>query len=183
MPRSGMTIARLCAIVVPLRGSCWFLLATGGFRCTPPPAIRVAPLCGGLSDDSRHTARSLLRRNGNAPGRRSTLELASPLRLQYGSGCSTVLAGALTYPAASFLSPEKGSRVISMKPLSHATLDLLWFDQAARETHLRELVMEQLAEKPAPQADDHVVATYFWPCAALGSMRRARKLPTMPPAA
>jgi ribulose-bisphosphate carboxylase large chain len=48
-----------------------------------------------------------------------------------------------------------------MRPLRRATLDVLWFDQAARDTQLRELVMERLAEQPAPQVDDHVVASYF----------------------
>ena len=74
MPRRGMTIARWCAIVAPQRGFCWFLLATGGFRCAPPPAIRVTPLRGGLSDDSRHTAHSLMRRSGNASGSVRDLE-------------------------------------------------------------------------------------------------------------
>ncbi len=39
MPRSGITIARLCAIVAPLRGFSWFPPAAGG--CVHvPPAIR-----------------------------------------------------------------------------------------------------------------------------------------------
>ena len=48
-----------------------------------------------------------------------------------------------------------------MKPLDADTLDLLWFDQAARETRLRQLIMERMAESPPPQVEDHVVASYF----------------------
>ena len=36
-----------------------------------------------------------------------------------------------------------------MKPLDADTLDLLWFDQAARETRLRQLIMERMAEAAA----------------------------------
>lgn len=49
-----------------------------------------------------------------------------------------------------------------MRPVDSNTLDLLWFDADARETRLRQLVTERLAEKPAPSADDCIVATYFF---------------------
>ena len=49
-----------------------------GLRCAPPPAIRFTPLRGGLSDDSHHPARSLMRRNGNA----SVERVAMPCRRQ-----------------------------------------------------------------------------------------------------
>ena len=42
MPRSGITIARCRALVAPLRGSCWFPLATGGFAAIHP---RLFELC------------------------------------------------------------------------------------------------------------------------------------------
>lgn len=40
-------------------------------------------------------------------------------------------------------------------------LDLLWFDADARDVRLRAVVTDRLRERPAPQADDHLVATYF----------------------
>ena len=52
--------------MAPLRGCCWFPLATGGFAALHPRLFN-SPLRGGLSDDSHHPARSLMRRNGNAP--------------------------------------------------------------------------------------------------------------------
>ena len=48
-----------------------------------------------------------------------------------------------------------------MKPLDADTLELLWFDQAAREMRLRQLVMERMAEMPPPRLEDHVVVSYF----------------------
>ena len=48
VPRSGITIARLCAIVAPLRGFCWFLLATRGFAALHPwlfESRRSAAVC------------------------------------------------------------------------------------------------------------------------------------------
>jgi ribulose-bisphosphate carboxylase large chain len=48
-----------------------------------------------------------------------------------------------------------------MKPICNDLTELLWFDADARETALRRLVGERLAEHPAPMLDDHLVATYF----------------------
>jgi ribulose-bisphosphate carboxylase large chain len=41
------------------------------------------------------------------------------------------------------------------------TIDLLWFDRAARDVRLRRFVTERMAESPPPRSNDHVVATYF----------------------
>jgi ribulose-bisphosphate carboxylase large chain len=41
------------------------------------------------------------------------------------------------------------------------TLDTLWFDSAARQGRLRQLVTERMAETPPPRSEDHVTATYF----------------------
>lgn len=49
-----------------------------------------------------------------------------------------------------------------MKPLSSSVLEPLWHDWDARETRLREIVSQRLAERPAPHSDDAVVATYFY---------------------
>jgi ribulose 1,5-bisphosphate carboxylase large subunit-like protein len=49
-----------------------------------------------------------------------------------------------------------------MKPLDPATLDLLWHDEDARETRLRGVITDRLAERPPPALDDQVVATYFF---------------------
>jgi ribulose-bisphosphate carboxylase large chain len=57
-----------------------------------------------------------------------------------------------------------------MKPVDAATLSLLWHDEDARETHLRKVVGDRLAERPPPMIDDHVVATYFF---ALRTMKLA----------
>ena len=48
-----------------------------------------------------------------------------------------------------------------MPPVDNDALELLWFDADARDTRLRQLVSERIAENPAPAVDDHVVATYF----------------------
>jgi ribulose 1,5-bisphosphate carboxylase large subunit-like protein len=48
-----------------------------------------------------------------------------------------------------------------MKPLDSRTLDLLWFDPAAREERIREIVTGVLAETPAPGLEDSITATYF----------------------
>jgi ribulose 1,5-bisphosphate carboxylase large subunit-like protein len=49
-----------------------------------------------------------------------------------------------------------------MKPVDSATMDALWHDFDAREALLRRVVTDRLAEKPPPQVDGHVVATYFF---------------------
>lgn len=49
-----------------------------------------------------------------------------------------------------------------MKPLDAKTLETLWLDSDARETMLRTIIQERLAEKPAPAMDDYLVATYFF---------------------
>ncbi len=49
-----------------------------------------------------------------------------------------------------------------MKHLDPDTLKLFWFDNDAREVHLRAVVEERLAERPAPKIDDQLVATYFF---------------------
>jgi hypothetical protein len=57
-------------------------LASAGDRglcCAPPPAIRFTPLRGGLPDDSRHPARSLMRRNGNAPRKTGCIPVIEPI--------------------------------------------------------------------------------------------------------
>lgn len=48
-----------------------------------------------------------------------------------------------------------------MPSLPADTLAALWHDADARETTLRRVISERLAERPAPALDDHVVATYF----------------------
>ena len=50
---------------------------------------------------------------------------------------------------------------LPMKPIDDHTLNLLWFDADARDTRLRQLVVERLSQNPAPPADNHVVVTYF----------------------
>ncbi len=49
-----------------------------------------------------------------------------------------------------------------MKALDANSLATLWLDSDAREVLLREIIREQLAEKPAPAIDDYLVATYFF---------------------
>ena len=49
-----------------------------------------------------------------------------------------------------------------MKPVDDATLNLIWYDNDAREVRLRQVIQERLAERPAPNSPDHVVATYFF---------------------
>jgi ribulose 1,5-bisphosphate carboxylase large subunit-like protein len=49
-----------------------------------------------------------------------------------------------------------------MKPIASAILDLLWHDHDARETRLREIVSDRLAENLPPILDDHAVASYFF---------------------
>jgi ribulose 1,5-bisphosphate carboxylase large subunit-like protein len=46
--------------------------------------------------------------------------------------------------------------------LTTTVTDRLWVDWDQREELLREIVEERLAEKPAPQMDDYIVATYFF---------------------
>ena len=48
-----------------------------------------------------------------------------------------------------------------MKPLDSKTLDWMWFDPDARDVRMREIITERLAERPPPELDDHIVATYF----------------------
>jgi ribulose-bisphosphate carboxylase large chain len=57
-----------------------------------------------------------------------------------------------------------------MRLVDDTTLDLLWYDNDAREARLRQLIRERLAERPAPASPDHVVATYFF---AFRSMKLA----------
>lgn len=42
------------------------------------------------------------------------------------------------------------------------TIDLLWHDAEPRELRLRDVIADRLRERPAPQIDDHIVATYFF---------------------
>ncbi len=49
-----------------------------------------------------------------------------------------------------------------MKPIDDATLEQLWYDHDAREARLRQVIQERLAERPAPESPEHVVATYFF---------------------
>jgi len=42
------------------------------------------------------------------------------------------------------------------------TMDLLWHDAESREVRLREVITERLRERPAPQMEDYIVATYFF---------------------
>lgn len=49
-----------------------------------------------------------------------------------------------------------------MTALSDAVLQDLWYDFDRREEQLRAIVADRLAAKPAPQVDDHIVATYFF---------------------
>ena len=60
-----------------------------------------------------------------------------------------------------------------MKAIDNSTLDLLWFDADARDTRLRQLVAERMAENPPPLIDDHIVATYFL------ALRHASSFPTI----
>jgi ribulose-bisphosphate carboxylase large chain len=48
-----------------------------------------------------------------------------------------------------------------MKLIDNSLEKMLWYDADARETRLRRLIKERLAENPAPSIEDHVVATYF----------------------
>jgi ribulose 1,5-bisphosphate carboxylase large subunit-like protein len=41
-------------------------------------------------------------------------------------------------------------------------LEILWHDWDLRETRLREVVSERLAERPAPASGDHITASYFY---------------------
>jgi ribulose 1,5-bisphosphate carboxylase large subunit-like protein len=49
-----------------------------------------------------------------------------------------------------------------MKSLDGATLNLLCHDKDARETLLRKIASERLAETPPPVLDDYLVASYFF---------------------
>lgn len=49
-----------------------------------------------------------------------------------------------------------------MTSLNAQVLASLWHDNDAREEQLRAIIQERLAEKPAPQLEDQVVATYFF---------------------
>ncbi|MBX6314739.1 MAG: hypothetical protein IRY99_17760, partial [Isosphaeraceae bacterium] len=49
-----------------------------------------------------------------------------------------------------------------MTPLGPATMEILWHDADARETLLRQVVTERMAENPPPQLDDFIVASYFF---------------------
>src|SRR2546427_11709739 len=48
-----------------------------------------------------------------------------------------------------------------MTSLDPASLALLWHDADAREVHLRQIITDRLAARPAPQIADQIVATYF----------------------
>lgn len=48
-----------------------------------------------------------------------------------------------------------------MKGLDSKTLELFWFDAAARDALLRAVITERLAEQPPPVIDGQIVATYF----------------------
>jgi ribulose 1,5-bisphosphate carboxylase large subunit-like protein len=41
-------------------------------------------------------------------------------------------------------------------------LQMLWYDNDAREVALRQIINERLSYKPAPSHDDYIVATYFF---------------------
>lgn len=49
-----------------------------------------------------------------------------------------------------------------MSYVDSATMSRLWDDFDAREVILRQVVTDRLAEKPAPQVPDHIVATYYF---------------------
>ena len=49
-----------------------------------------------------------------------------------------------------------------VKPLDPKLLGVLWEDFDSREERLRQVIGERLGEQPAPQIDDHLVATYFF---------------------
>src|SRR5438105_1489590 len=49
-----------------------------------------------------------------------------------------------------------------MKSLDSKTIDLLWHDAEPREVRLRDVITDRLREHPAPQMDEHIVATYFF---------------------
>ncbi|MBI4581617.1 MAG: hypothetical protein HY718_18110 [Planctomycetes bacterium] len=46
-------------------------------------------------------------------------------------------------------------------PLDARTLEWLWFDRAARDERVREVVADVLAEHPPPVLDDSITASYF----------------------
>jgi ribulose-bisphosphate carboxylase large chain len=49
-----------------------------------------------------------------------------------------------------------------MPAFSAALLESLWHDADLRETRLREVIADRLAERPTPASAGHVVATYFY---------------------
>ena len=49
-----------------------------------------------------------------------------------------------------------------MKSVDPSFLELMWFDQDAREERIRQVVESRLGESPPPQSPDHIIATYFF---------------------
>jgi ribulose-bisphosphate carboxylase large chain len=49
-----------------------------------------------------------------------------------------------------------------MKSIASETLNHLWYDLDQRETMLRAIISERLAEKPPPASDDYIIASYFF---------------------
>src|SRR5256886_2868692 len=49
-----------------------------------------------------------------------------------------------------------------MNFLDSKTMDLLWHDAEPREVRLRDVITDRLRERPAPQIEEHIVATYFF---------------------
>ena len=91
------------AIVAPLRGFCWFPLATGGFAALHPRLFdlrRSAAVCRTI----RTPARSLMRRNGNAPR-----DLSPP-----GAAASTMFWGLLV--SRLFVSFSHGALPMNQSP-------------------------------------------------------------------
>jgi ribulose-bisphosphate carboxylase large chain len=49
-----------------------------------------------------------------------------------------------------------------MKSITSEMLNHLWYDLDQRETMLRAIITERLAEKPPPVSDDYIIASYFF---------------------
>ena len=63
-----------------------------------------------------------------------------------------------------------------MNAIDSGTLDLLWRDEELRESRLREVVMDRLADRPPPRVDDCVVASYFFALRTLTLQKAAKEI-------
>jgi hypothetical protein len=49
-----------------------------------------------------------------------------------------------------------------LKPIQPDVLNMLWYDNNARETNLRRVITERLSINPPPIHNDYIIATYFF---------------------